>query len=67
MMSFPVSMTCDDVCLWLKQNDTLEKDVETFGGTPVLISCMPFEIDMKVHMYCMQHACIIIIMLQYYI
>ena len=58
MMSFPVSMPCDDVGVLLKQNNTLEKDVETFGGTPVLISCpLKYRYAITVLIYCM-YICI---------
>ena len=34
MMSFATSMSCDDVCLWLRQNDVTDDDVQLFKSTP---------------------------------
>ena len=34
MMSFATSMSCDDICLWLRQKDVADDDVEVFKSTP---------------------------------
>ena len=34
MMSFSTSISCDDICLWLRQNDVADDDVQVFKSTP---------------------------------
>ena len=37
IMSFATSMSCDDICLWLRQNDATDDDVQVLKSTPAFL------------------------------
>ena len=47
MMSFDTSMSCDDICLWLRQNDVTDDDVQVFKSISACFYCMYTDTSCK--------------------